>query len=483
MNPLWRKQKRKSLPQDLDEGSNNGGSNIEDSPALPLPASASHGHLRRVVSAATFSAENSQSQTGSPTTPRSFHRRPSRISSFIRTHHSTLEQDSQGIEIPPSLRPGLATNRPLTYNSSAQHTQSDNLAFATPAPETQCTTAHDNLLLGVPTTYSPVAADPFDTWGARAEPSTSVSTPVAPVSRDMAITYALPQPARGFSAPSAPAAPLKQPSTMLNTKSLDTEPEGLDSPSEFALFAAATSSLGFLPSAFDVGSTVENNVAHASVPGRLPPRAAAPRLSITTTFFTPRSRSVPPPSSPSDLQPSGHHRASAQVFPSPSYYAHHSHRSHHAHRLSHQPFSGHHQHRRSQNLQPTSQRAVQALVVSSGDMHLQPHYHHHHHHHHHHPQTYPGATAPTSSTSAAAVNEDVVPPAPKTLDDELLLQDVFIDPDDEELPDYVTSQAQASELQRDKAARRARELEESWQRGRAERARRPWRAWESNGGM
>jgi hypothetical protein len=49
---------------------------------------------------------------------------------------------------------------------------------------------------------------------------------------------------------------------------------------------------------------------------------------------------------------------------------------------------------------------------------------------------------------------------------------------DEELPDYTTSQAEASARQRNEAARRARELEERWMRGRAERNKRPWRAWE-----
>ncbi len=56
------------------------------------------------------------------------------------------------------------------------------------------------------------------------------------------------------------------------------------------------------------------------------------------------------------------------------------------------------------------------------------------------------------------------------------------DEDDEELPDYATSQAQASAARRDEAARRAADLEARWLRSRAERARgRSWRAWEHDG--
>jgi hypothetical protein len=51
---------------------------------------------------------------------------------------------------------------------------------------------------------------------------------------------------------------------------------------------------------------------------------------------------------------------------------------------------------------------------------------------------------------------------------------------DDELPDYATSQAEASARQRSEATRRARELEENWLRGRAERTRKPWRAWDNS---
>jgi hypothetical protein len=53
----------------------------------------------------------------------------------------------------------------------------------------------------------------------------------------------------------------------------------------------------------------------------------------------------------------------------------------------------------------------------------------------------------------------------------------------EELPDYETSQAEATERQRLDAISRARQLEQGWLRGRAERIKRPWRAWERGNGI
>jgi len=135
----------------------------------------------------------------------------------------------------------------------------------------------------------------------------------------------------------------------------------------------------------------------------------------------------------------------------------------------------------------------------------QPENHYHQRQYHpRHSQTFPGtsssstaATATAAAASATSIpgshNYSIAPQPPTTpppppqlakLDDDL---DAFVTadhdldhPDDEELPDYATSQAQASARQRDEAARRARELEEGWLRGRAERARRPWRTWERN---
>jgi hypothetical protein len=54
---------------------------------------------------------------------------------------------------------------------------------------------------------------------------------------------------------------------------------------------------------------------------------------------------------------------------------------------------------------------------------------------------------------------------------------------DDELPDYAQSQAEATERQRVEAMSRARQLEEGWLRGRADRIKKPWRAWERGNGF
>jgi hypothetical protein len=264
------------------------------------------------------------------------------------------------------------------------------------------------------------------------------------------------------------------------------EPEGLDSPSEFALFAAATSSFGFLPSTF--GLAVSPVDGQSGPPPAQPTAATAapekrpPSLSLRTDFFAPpvaaqRSHSQPPPASPSNLRLPG----------MPPRYG-----THHGHRLSHAAPQQGHQYRRSHHQVPTTTHlAVQAppATLNRGSRNS---------------QTFPGAgtgaittsTVPprsrAPSTDAPIIAPASTPPPPPKLDDLLiaalldnaLAGDDDCPPDDEELPDYATSQAQAQASRRDEAARRAAELEAGWLRGRAERARgRPWRAWDRGSGV
>lgn len=495
-----RTQKRSSLPPDLEEGAAN------ESPVEDVPAPESHWHLRRVVS-----DKSTPSASASPTSPRRT------VGDFVRRRlrSSTApeqEPDSQGLLIPASLRPGLSTNQ--TYNSprdaqpaSFSHSPSSITTPDSAAPSTA--TDLRRLLPGSLTTYSPVAANPFDdAWqrgrrraAARPEPaSSSASTPAAPASSwetNSSMMIALPQPAGGFPSSLAPVAPHTAP--LAQTPFLDTklgsgpaagEPEGLDSPSEFALFAAATSSFGFLPSTFDLAvspvspmddSGAEPLPSSTRLPGKRAPRP--PVLSLRTDFspaaVAPRSRSQPPPASPSD-----HHLGLPAMPP--------RHGSHHAHRLSHaglerqpQPIYQQHQYRRSYNPIPTGHHAVQPPPTQST---RNPR----------HSQSFPGPSstatttiAPQPSPNAPADAISQLSPQPRTLQPPKIDHDLdaFVTadhppPDDEELPDYETSQAQASEARRDEAARRAADLEARWLRGRAERARgRPWRAWERGGGV
>jgi hypothetical protein len=503
-NPLWRNQKRNSLPRDLHDGTNA----TEDSPT-------DQRHLRRVVSDKPAPPHPS-SPSGSPAAPRKS------VGSFIRRHlrSSTAPEqdpDSQGRPIPPSLRVSLAASTPsLTYNSP-HGAQSISLAHSpsstTVSPRTSAADDHRRLLPEALTTHSPVAADPFEDARQRGRrlarpdpPSSSVSTPAAPApswgTRDDMI--ALPRPAGGFPSPMAPAAPHTDPipqTPFLDTKTAEAgaaaaaESEGLDSPSEFALFAAATSSFGFLPSTFDLA------VSHANdgTAGPPAPSAAAtaapvkrpPALTLRTDFFAPavaapRSRSQPPPASPSDLWMPG--------MP-PRYGGHHGHRLSHAapQQRQRQQQQGHQHHQYSRSHHQVSTAHLAALAPSATN-----------NRNPRHSQTFPGASSassttaattaapparPTSVLGAATPPSPPLPPSPPKLDDVLAAflaaaADDGPPPGDEELPDYATSQAQAQASRRDEAARRARELEEGWLRGRAERARgRPWRGWERGGGF
>jgi hypothetical protein len=305
--------------------------------------------------------------------------------------------------------------------------------------------------------------------------------------------FALPQSAGGFPSPMAAVAPHTAPipqTTFLDTKTADTggaaaEPEGLDSPSEFALFAAATSSFGFLPSTFDLAvSPVDDGsilppqpASSTAAAATVVPEKRLPTLSLRTDFFAPsvaapRSRSQPPPASPADLW----------LLPSmpPRYGNHHSHR--HSHAAPHQQRQQQgHQYRRSHHHVPTGHFAAQAPPTTSSSRSAR------------HSQTYPGPSSASTPSLAPPTSAPPSPPqrpSPPKLDDLLaaLVASVAdgdgLPPPDDELPDYATSQAEAHALHRDEAARRARELEEGWLRGRRERARgRPWRAWDLGGGI
>lgn len=244
----------------------------------------------------------------------------------------------------------------------------------------------------------------------RPRPHTAAPSPVTPQPAMMPLPAVS---SRGTSNPRVSIAPTTSlPISMAEARPVEREPEPFVSPTDFALFAEATSSFSFLPSTFDV------------MPSRAPspPRLYAPPY-LTTSYsntlpsrhliplpqlITPRSRSVPANPVPT------HHRSSSSSTPMPML-----------------PL------RRSS---PPQQSLPPAPYV---------------------PRQPP--RQPSRSQLLAQALEGIV-------DDDNINRGA-----DDELPDYATSQAEASARQRGEAARRARELEENWRRGRAERTRRPWR--------
>jgi hypothetical protein len=233
--------------------------------------------------------------------------------------------------------------------------------------------------------YSPVGSNPFQPW-ARPRPASAMGPTTSSTMETSSFVPQLQQ--RGFSYSSAPSRPSNNAVHLDTNMRLEAEPEPFVSPLDFALFAEATSSLGF-----DLSSS-------AAAPSIFQP----PPFTQTQSFPLPQSLQTPrPPSTSSHLQPlqqSGSQRShSAPPRPSP-----------------------YNQHARS--------------------------------------------TSDNSQTPAYSTEE---PTRAQLLLVALGLDDDGMRPNDDELPDYETSQREANAAKQYEATRRARELEQGWLRGRAER--------------
>lgn len=404
----WRDQEE---PGDVQKGS----STAPSSPSPSSPSSHRFWSIRRSVSAVA-GANNTQSPTDSnySSSPHGSQKRSSRISSFIKRHRSTPRlEDSVNRGLPSSLIPGIPPlqNQQRTYNTTIpqgllinppnRHTTTLSVPLEPPYEHLSSRTRH---------TFSPVSDNPFDTWTSINKPHTATPTPVAQM--DNPLSDFLPTPSRGFSNSSAPAELSSATPEIIEpidpSRAMESEPEGFTSPTEFALFAEATSSFSFLPSTFDTPSQLHPtmSISNTGTPTLrsqpLPPRHLIPLPQL----ITPRSRSVPASKTPI------HHRSSSSTAAMPL---------------------------------PIRRNSPPYTYASTSTPMLQP----------------PFSQPPFRSQ---------------------LLADAIEAPEDEELPDYATSQAEASAKQRTEATRRARELEQSWIRGRQERARgKPWRAWDQGG--
>jgi hypothetical protein len=418
LGAVWKRASRGSGAQDQDAGLGGSMASVNSSPSSPSPSSPSQSRLwniRRAVSASSTGPGSPQSpvDSNSPTSPQGFQRRPSRISSFIRRHHSTPRlEDSQDRGIPPSLLPGIppVQRNQLPYNNSSSQPILNHNLNSSPYSSSHPASHSQWLLHTLPnTTYSPVAPNPFQEWESKPRPRTASSSPI--VSSMNKPLPPLPRPLEDF--PNPLTLNTQQTSTPViieSPKAMETEAEGFTSPTEFALFAEATSSFSFLPSTFEAvpsptpspqpysqQQTYPSQSHSQTLP--LPPRHHIPLPQL----ITPRSRSVPSASGPS------HHRSSSSSAPMPM------------------------------PVRRSSPPQQQLLPRGS-------------------PQP------PTRAQLLAEALEGIDDDDERGRDDEL--------------PDYATSQAEASAKQRNEATRRARELEENWLRGRAERVRKPWRAWD-----
>ena len=392
-SPMWRRRKG-SLQDETGEGSEGHFEPPSPSPTSS-PSSPLSWQIRRVVSASSAASPLSPSDISPISSSSKMNRRPSRLSSFIRRHHSA------GIEaiqepVAPLLKPPQRSYIP--YSQSYQPPRSappQNGSFpgqisTSMGPSRQA--HHPPPATAIPS-FSPIGRNPYEPWSVQHRPRTAVSSPIA---YQMERPFTNPAPTRGFSNSSAPAsssAPL--PRILDTTAKLDAEPEGFTSPSEFALFAEATSSLSILSPISDEPSPSRSPNLQPQRHNLTLPAASTALLAPSPMFSAPRAQSVPPSASNQS-----HERSSSGSFPHP---------------YSHIPAPPH-QPRAPLRQMPSRTQLIAEALTGVGD-------------------------------------------------------DGSGDGSDDELPDYATSQAEASAQQRQEAARRARELEDSWRRGRVERSR------------
>jgi hypothetical protein len=416
--------KRNSRERPTNENAIEEIGSVHSSPSTLSPSSPSQSRfsIRRTVSAA--SPETGSPQSAVENGPQ---KRSSRISSFIRRYHSNPKlKDFTNRGIPHSLIPGtppIPIERE-SYNAASLHpllTQLDTQPF----PYSTGQFIQWPLSSQPANTFSPIVPNQPDHQSPVPRPHTAIPTPIPPslmstnpLDKPLPELPLIAQPIRVFSSPAAPESSNPSHRVIDSSRAMESEPEGFSSPTEFALFAEATSSFSFLPSTFEAGQTRSSTPQSQSQ--TLPARHLIPLPHINTN--TNRSRSVPAASGPS------HHRSvsATAVIPIPN--------------------------RRPSPPRPLLQELPHSLPSTQSDL------------------------QPTSQAPS-------IPSQPRSRSQ--LIAEALLNMDDvenngrgadDELPDYATSQAEASARQRTEAARRARELEESWRRGRMERSRKPWRA-------
>jgi hypothetical protein len=313
---------------------------------------------------------------------------PSRIGSLIRRNSHSLGDS-------PDAQSGLISTSQVVGHSVSGYPASENRAITRMTPQniasvSSPSTSHSQQLrvsnqrpqaqnlFPQPNSYQ------FQHWTrprAQSAIGTSSSVAMDPPS------FTVRQQGHGYSYSSAPAGPSTGDVRVDTNMRLEAEPEPFVSPLDYALFAEATSSIGFdlldpaIPSIFQPPPFTQTQ----SFPLQRTTQAAQPPLS---SYLAP-------------LQPSNSQR-SRSVPPRPSYT----------------------QHARS----------------SSGNSQA------------------PAYSVPREPTRAQLLLEAL------GLDDESMRGN------DDELPDYETSQREAYDARRSEATRRARELEQNWLRGRQERS-------------
>jgi hypothetical protein len=314
----------------------------------------------------------------------------SRIGSLIRRNSHSLGDS-------PDAQSGLMSTSQVVGHFTSGYPASGNLAITRMTPQTITpisipSTSNSQQLRDsnqrpqAPNMFSQVNSYESQPWTrprAQSAIGTSSSVAVDPPS------FTLRQQVHGYSYSSTPASASTTDVRVDTNMRLEAEPEPFVSPLDYALFAEATSSLGF--------DLLDPAVPSIFQPPPFTQTQSFPLQQTTQTSQPPLSSYLAP------LQPSNSQR-SRSVPPRPSYTQH---------------------------------------------------------------------TRSTSGNSQAPAYS--IPQEPTRA--QLLLEALGLDDDpmrgnDDELPDYETSQREAYDARRSEATRRARELEQNWLRGRQERSRR-----------
>ncbi|KAF2668509.1 hypothetical protein BT63DRAFT_278989 [Microthyrium microscopicum] len=455
---------REQMEQDRDDPSSN-----YNSPTSPSPSSPTRQILRSIRRSVSSLSPRSGKHS-SPTSPQdsSISRAARNSSSRIQGHDLSNPGYSDDLRHTAIVNKGVyAVSSGSSYRAYSQVDITRNHLPQISAPSSPSSSPRVPARMPGRHTdpmnshsFSPISDNPWVPAKQHQRPHTALPTQTTFDQDQISIPRS--QPTRGLSNSSAPAASVSTASRMADSNSNPEADAEFTSPSEFALFAEATSSLGILPS--------------EPTPFAMQPRRASPPMRPQPYHYAsqyalpaPRPQSYAPPPLQAPL-PS----FAAPPFAPPNFSQTHS------FPMS-QPYSV-----------PGSDAPGQA----------QPSYHYHQHIHLAAPippanrsRSVPPTTATQhlhqrTPSAALPALPATMPPLPiRELSRQQMIAEALTGLDDggpgsdDELPDYATSQAEANAVQRQAAAQRARELEEGWRRGRQQRAHKPWRAWEQNGWM
>jgi hypothetical protein len=259
---LLKRNRRVSDPEDRARG-------LQDqnlAPASPVlannPADKRPWNLRRTVSASSPTSNSPHIKVGTSSPSYSLGSPPtqSRIRSFLKRQTSNPRlEDSSDYGSPNYPLPGFPDiSSRHTYNEHAfQSVVSPGRQFPATSPSRPHTEWY-------PGQFSPVANNPFENWNStsfavHSAVSYPALSPMLSIMDEHKPLPALPiSPAIQVSSyESQPQTPNPQPRSIpysdpepSSAKAFETETEGFTSPTDYALFAEATSSIGFMPSAF-----------------------------------------------------------------------------------------------------------------------------------------------------------------------------------------------------------------------------------------